>query len=683
MKEIISPVDSAIRTKSTFQAVTLYLLGVLVLYFSLDFLQNWYWRMNLVVGSMTQEVNLNPKSQAPELEGGLEWFNIDAPLRLEQLRGKIVLLDFWTYCCINCLHIIPDLKRLEADYPEELLVIGVHSGKFDNERESENIRQAILRYGIEHPVVNDAHFAIWRQYGARGWPHLVLIDPDGMIVAEFFGEGHYLRLDRAIRQLIQTHDDNLDRTPIALALERDKRPRSALSFPGKVLADEESDRLFIADTGYNRIVITDFAGNVIDIAGEGVEGWRDGAFESARFRHPHGMALDGDSLYIADTGNHMLRRLDLAQRSVTTVAGTGRQSYTRRGGGPARETGLNSPWDLTQMKPGGPIYIAMAGSHQLWVYDPRQGRVETFAGTGREDIIDLIVTHAALAQPSGITHDGQQLYFADSETSALRMIDFRTDVPLVRTLIGKGLFDFGDRDGPFENALMQHAMCAQYLDGVVYIADAYNHKIKAADLSARVLTTLAGTGAPGLGSENEPQFNEPSGLSAAKGKLFVADTNNHAIRVIDLDHGVTSTLNIDHSTWKRRQSPRVFDPLGQPNTISLEKPLAPDANIVIRIDFPEGYTFNEMANPLYQFRVHTEQEEWIGERLEAIPMGTRIPLRLNELPSDADSIEIAVTYFYCRADHQGQCFIGSLRLEGTVNEIDGEKQIEVRHAASI
>ena len=307
------------------------------------------WRENSVSaqpsGQFNGGSNIREKVRAPEFDGGVGWLNVERPLRLTDLRSKIVLLDFWTYCCINCMHIIPDLKKLEKKYEKELVVIGVHSAKFLNEKETENIRNAILRYEIEHPVVNDANFKIWQAYGARGWPHLVLIDPEGYFVGETSGEGNYDLLDRTIKQLLQVYQGKINPQPIPLALEKNKEAPSILSFPGKILADSQGKRLFISDSNHNRIVITDMNGNVTDIAGIGTIGKKDGSFADAQFHHPQGMVLAENFLYVADTENHLLRRIDLSDRTVKTIAGTGVQALGRSKGGDALQTALNSPWD--------------------------------------------------------------------------------------------------------------------------------------------------------------------------------------------------------------------------------------------------------------------------------------------------------------------------------------------------
>ncbi len=615
--------------------------------------------------------DISGKFNAPELEGGLGWLNIDKPVRIKDLRGKIVLLDFWTYCCINCMHIIPDLKKLEAKYPNELVVIGVHSAKFNNEKETQNIRSAILRYEIEHPVVNDANFLIWKQYGARGWPYQVLIDPDGKVVTAISGEGQYKTLDGMIAALIEKFETKLDRKPFTLALEKDKIPPSQLAYPGKILADKKEDRLFISDSNHNRILITDKRGNVLDIAGNGTIGLKDGSFEEAEFDHPQGMTLADDFLYVADTENHVLRRLDLQRKTVETVAGTGEQSYNRRGG-IALQTGLNSPWDLTKIEGKPEIYIAMAGPHQLWVYHPDKKTVDFFAGTGREDIIDGPLSQCALAQPSGICTDGTHLYFADSEVSALRMVDMREGK--VKTLIGTGLFDFGDRDGDFDSALLQHPLGVAHHEGKIYAADTYNHKIKIADPATRKIETFAGTGQPGLGSSTQPQFYEPGGLSVAGDKLYIADTNNNAIRIMDLNTKQAATLHLDFSEWNQRTKQTVFEPIGNPDEIALKDQAFPSQGTVsLALALPSNHHLNPLAKPLVQFRVTgAENEQWIGEPFHPEVNNNQIefPISTGTL-SKPQTLEAAVTFYYCREDNEGQCFVQSILLKGPIQSGKG------------
>jgi DNA-binding beta-propeller fold protein YncE len=482
---------------------------------------------------------------APELEGGVGWLNTAGPVRLKDLRGKIVLLDFWTYCCINCIHTLPELAKLERKYANQLVVIGVHSAKFDEERESDHIRKAVLRYEISHPVVNDAEMKIWQTYGAESWPTLVLIDPEGYIVGWGSGEGLSEALDKRIAELVEVHrkKKTLDEKPRRFELARfQERGDSPLFFPGKVLADAATDRLFIADSTHHRIVITNLDGKKIAVAGIGTPGAQDGPFDKAGFNDPQGMALRGDTLFVADCKNHLIRALDLKTQTVKTVAGTGKQGEDRFKGGEALKTGLSSPWDLCLK--GDTLYIAQAGTHQIWTLDLAKGMLDPYAGNGRENIVDGSLDDASFAQPSGLTSDGTTLYVADSEGSAVRAVptDGKGEV---KTLVGKTdgfdrLFTFGDVDGPAGKALLQHALGIVFHDGKLYVADTYNSKIKVLDPGNRTCTTFAG-GEPD-GWLAAPLFSEPAGISAAGGKLYVADTNAHRIRVVDLKTRVVSTL---------------------------------------------------------------------------------------------------------------------------------------------
>ena len=486
---------------------------------------------------------LSERVIAPELKGGIAWLNTSKPIQLAELRGKVILLDFWTYCCINCMHVTPDLKRLEAEYPKELFVIGVHSAKFTNEKKTENIRQAILRYEIEHPVVNDGNHVIWRTYSVRAWPTLVLIDPEGYIISYFSGEGNYDMLDKAIEKTITTFRKRnlINENPIHFNLEKNKLGPSNLSFPGKILADESSGRLFIADSNHNRIVVTNLKGEVIDVAGNREIGKKDGTFAETSFNHPQGMAINDNILYVADTENHLIRELDLGVRTVKTIAGTGKQASFMATGGMGVHSPLNSPWDITFID--NKLYIAMAGAHQIWVMDLSTNLFQPYAGSGQEARIDGSLDSCALAQPSGITTDGIKLYFADSEVSSIRSADLDPNGE-VNTIVGRDLFVFGDRDGKGNNVRLQHPLGILYRDGLLYVADTYNNKIKVINPMDKTSTTFLGTGKSGDKDGREAEFYEPGGLSFADGKFYIADTNNHAIRSVDAKTRIATTLKI-------------------------------------------------------------------------------------------------------------------------------------------
>lgn len=484
----------------------------------------------------------------PSFEGGVGWIN-SGPIELASLKGKIVLLDFWTFCCINCHHILPDLAKLEAKYKNELVVIGVHSAKFEAERETENIRRKVSEYRIKHPVVNDANMEIWRRFGVNSWPTLVLIDPAGNYLGSVSGEGHYALLDRVIGQLAEQFKakGQLNLKPLEFPAESDQPHDGPLLFPGKVLADKAGNRLFISDTGHNRIVQTDLNGANPVVIGHGGEGLVDGDYQTARFNRQQGMFLEGETLYVADTENHAIRAIDLKSRKVATIAGIGSQSPRsplERYSGEARNSALSSPWDLVQIPGSRDLYIAMAGPHQIWKLDLKAGKIGVWAGSGIENILDGNLAIARFAQPSGLATDGENLFVADSEVSGVRQITgIKTDKPVVRTIAGEGLFDFGDRDGNGSEVRLQHCLGLTYGQNQLFIADTYNNKIKVCDPKTRAVTTFAGAIQSGE-SDSPARFYQPGGLSIAGDSLYVADTNNHKIRVIDLKTKAVKTLAI-------------------------------------------------------------------------------------------------------------------------------------------
>lgn len=513
---------------------------------------------------------------APELEGG-EWVNVDKPLSLAAFRGRFVLLDFWTYCCINCMHVLPELKKLENAYPKELVILGVHSAKFAGEHVTENIREAAARYEIEHPIVNDAQMAIWRRYGVRSWPTLVLIDPAGEVVWAASGERTFDDIKQVIDRGLPFYRENgtLKPAPRPAINATPTMAATPLRFPGKVLADAATNRLFIADSNHNHIVITSLDGKLQQIVGTGAMGRIDGAYNAARFNHPQGLALVENTLYIADTENHLIRKIDLAAQTVTTIAGTGEQGHAwaeQMGDDPPKTPAappfnvnsplgkpLSSPWALWHHDKN--LFIAMAGMHQIWKMPLDESTIGPYAGNGRENIADGPLlpstpyeeTFASFAQPSGLASDGKQLFVADSEGSTVRALPLDGQGS-VRTLVGltNTLFDFGDVDGRGENVRLQHPLGVAWADGMLYVADTYNNKIKAIDVGTRACRTIAGTGRPGdtdAAKGVDASFNEPAGLSAASGKLYVADTNNHSIRIVELaSPNRVTTLKIDDLT---------------------------------------------------------------------------------------------------------------------------------------
>lgn len=604
------------------------------------------------------------KQKAPELDGGVDWLNCGGPIRLRDLRGKIVLLDFWTYCCINCIHVLPDLAKLEKKYANQLVVIGVHSAKFDGEKDSKNIREAILRYHIEHPVVNDANHRIWQAYNVHSWPTLVLIDPEGYYLGSVSGEGHYDLLDRIIERLIKEHRKKMTLNEEPLRFDLDKyreRRTSPLAFPGKVFADPANHRIFIADSSHHRIVITDLNGNVLEVVGRGEPGYEDGSFDKALFNDPQGMALRGETLLVADRKNHRIRAVDLKERKVTTLAGTGEQGRDRRVGGPALATGMNSPWDILLV--GDNLYIAQAGHHQLWRLNLKDKRLTPWAGNGQENIFPSVSHGKAglrgtwersmFAQPSGLATDGKWVYVADSEVSAVRAVSLNPADRTVKTLVGEGLFEFGDVDGFGEKARLQHCLGVAWHNGKVYVADTYNNKVKVIDPDTLECRTFLGDGRAGR-SDDPPRFDEPAGLHVAADMLFVADTNNHRICIVDLKTNKMRTLNITglQPPQPTREEKPVFVNASKTRIGETSLPRAGEIVVTLRVAPPPGFKLNTLAP--FQYLVQSDKGfEQYGPIADPGPeMQVRLPA---EKLADCTTLTVSLAYYVCKEGSEGIC----------------------------
>ncbi len=471
--------------------------------------------------------------RAPAIPTTLDWINTGgAPVVLSELRGQVVLLDFWTMGCINCLHVIPSLRELENRFGDALAVVGVHSGKFTAERDTMAIRDAVVRLGVHHPVANDRQFRLWREYAARGWPTIVLLDARGYLVFQEAGEFSLDALAARIQGLVDAARDEgiLTPRPSRYVAESPVHTPGELRYPGKIAVDGR--RVAIADTGHDRVVVgtSEDGGRRIRLTttiGAGEPGFSQGRFDSARLRAPQGVAFAGDRLVIADAGNHAVRVADLATGQLATLTGTGRRAWTRT----ERQAGaIASPWDVVVDHD--VAYVAMAGLHQLWAF-PLDGSVPSVvAGSGAEELHDALPHAAALAQPMGLAlHDGA-LWFADAESSAIRRAPLRnSDIAtrditnselanreLVTTIVGTGLFDFGDRDGVGDEVRLQHPQALVVTaDGTILIADSYNGVIRELDPATRRVRTV------------QSGLHMPSGLALADGGLFVADTNAHRI----------------------------------------------------------------------------------------------------------------------------------------------------------
>ncbi len=463
--------------------------------------------------------------RAPELRGRA-WLNTDGPLSLAGLRGRFVLLDFWTSCCVNCLHVIEEMRELEARYTEELVIVGVHSPKFVHEADPAALAAAVERYDVRHPVLDDPDLVTWQAYTARAWPTLVLVDPEGYVVAQLAGEGHGHAVAAMIEELLPVHRARGTVQPGDSPYVAPDLPDGDLRFPAAVLALDQGHWL-VADAGHHQLVelteTEDGEWKLVRRIGAGVRGRADGSADQASFAEPNGLCVlpcdvaaeVGYDVVVADTANHLLRGVRLETGEVQTVAGTGRAWM--QGDAPENQGCLSSPWDVVWWQD--QVWVAMAGIHQLWTFDPRTGEAGAAAGTTHEGLVDGPSGEAWFAQTSGLAVHGDQLWLVDSETSALRCVE----AGVTTSVVGRGLFDFGFTDGSASTALLQHPLGLTVLpDGSVVVADTYNGALRRWDPVAGELTTLA-TG-----------LAEPSDVVLDGDTLLVVESAAHRLTRVGL-----------------------------------------------------------------------------------------------------------------------------------------------------
>jgi hypothetical protein len=551
------------------------------------------------------------------------------------------------------------LRRLRAQFPEELVVIGVHSAKFPTEKMTENIYHAVKRHGIEHPVVNDAGFKIWNSYAVRAWPTLVLIDPNGRIAGEVSGEILAEDFAQNILEVIEQNQEILIRAPLDRTGPVPQEPVQPLRYPSRVLLSDET--LYIADTGHHRILEVHLdengiGGELVRVIGAGQPAFKDGPAGTAAFHSPHGLGLQGSpgsgTLFVADTENHAVRAVDLESGEVRTLAGTGKKAHGRPEVTEPGEIPLRSPWAVLPVDT--LLLVAMAGSHQVWVITQNgEGALERlgpFAGNGNEALVDGPVGQSSFNQPSDLALGMGHLFVADPEASAVRAISLHEN-PQTVTLIGQGLFDFGDQDGPTDSALLQHPVGLDFYDGKIYLADTYNNKIKVLDPAAGHVETLIGSGRPELqdGPFLSASLHEPEGLRVHRGRLYIADTNNHQVRVADL-------TSWQMHTFRMRGLERL--PAGEAAQVE-ETVLSPVSaasgtlRLKLEVQMPAGYVRNPDA-PLMVRTGGSQPAVYSFAPAEEI-------LIVEQLQTTRD-LSLEVVIYYCQEEKHQVCLIHHGRL---------------------
>jgi len=596
--------------------------------------------------------------RAPDLDRVGTWLGTDRPLLFRgALQGRVVLLDFWTSGCVNCLHALPVYRALEERFRgQPFQVVGIHSGKFDAEKEVSAVAEAMARNGIDHPVGTDSDHVVWDQYAIRGWPTAVLVDARGYAVAWFRGEPELGKLTAWVQAAL---DDGRARGVLAAGPAEFRRPgpgeTGPLAFPGKVLA-LSGGGLAVADSGHHRLLLLDAAGKLVRAVGSGLEGFSDGPADVASFRSPQGLAERDGALYVADTGNHAVRSVDLLSGRVETLAGAGRKGEGAiQPAADARTVSLRSPWDLTFL--GDTLWIAMAGSHQLWRLDVRSGALSAGAGSGREGLDDGPLAEATFAQPSGLATDGHVIYVADSEASAIRRVDPAAGT--VRTLAGEGLFDAGLRDGPLARARFQHPQGLALDRGVLWVSDTFNGAVRRISLPDGQVSTVA----RGLA--------QPGGLTVTAGRLVVADTDHH--RLVTPTPGTGAVAPVPLTGVAPPSVRGVEHPVLATRALPLQHledaPVASGGGeLVLEVRLPEGHTFTAGAPQRVELTVDGRAAP--VKLAEAAGGTLRATVAISPLRTPSDAV-YSVSLYYCRDGRDSVCLVDRRRLLTRLVPADG------------
>ena len=596
--------------------------------------------------------------RAPDLDRVGTWLGTDRPLLFRgALQGRVVLLDFWTSGCVNCLHALPVYRALEERFRgQPFQVVGIHSGKFDAEKEVSAVAEAMARNGIDHPVGTDSDHVVWDQYAIRGWPTAVLVDARGYAVAWFRGEPELGKLTAWVQAAL---DDGRAHGVLAAGPAEFRRPgpgeTGPLAFPGKVLA-LSGGGLAVADSGHHRLLLLDAAGKLVRAVGSGLEGFSDGPADVASFRSPQGLAERDGALYVADTGNHAVRSVDLLSGRVETLAGTGRKGEGAiQPAADARTVSLRSPWDLTFL--GDTLWIAMAGSHQLWRLDVRSGALSAGAGSGREGLDDGPLAEATFAQPSGLATDGHVIYVADSEASAIRRVDPAAGT--VRTLAGEGLFDAGLRDGPLARARFQHPQGLALDRGVLWVSDTFNGAVRRISLPDGQVSTVA----RGLA--------QPGGLTVTAGRLVVADTDHH--RLVTPTPGTGAVAPVPLTGVAPPSVRGVERPVLATRALPLQHledaPVASGGGeLVLEVRLPEGHTFTAGAPQRVELTVDGRAAP--VKLAEAAGGTLRATVAISPLRTPSDAV-YSVSLYYCRDGRDSVCLVDRRRLLTRLVPADG------------
>lgn len=604
-----------------------------------------------------------------------EWFNVSRPLQASDLKDRIVLVHFWTYACVSCIETLPQLKELENELGDKLVIIGVHSAKFDNEKNYDSIKKAILKYDITHPVVNDSALKVWDSFGVKAWPTFLLINAHGNIEKTYVGDSEIKNLINDTKELVDDNKYKINRDPLPTLLEKYNVIKNVLNFPTKLeyaptltYKTRQIPAIFIANTGQHNIIASSLSGDVIVKIGSGKEGFIDGSFDVASFRYPRGLLFSGNKLYVADSGNHAIRVIDFKEGRVETLVGSGVRGDVIENEAflEALKVNLASPNDLEFFPDKNTIAISNSGTNQILGYNLKRGTISVLAGNGAEGIEDGKYPENSLAQTGDMSAFGRKLYFLDALTSSLRVLD---EAGNVKTLIGKSA-KFGHENGDKNKALMQSPLGLNVDDTGAYISDSLNHMIRKYDFSSGQIRDLVG-GKKGDEIGAKTRFDEPEGIITVLDRFYVADSNNNRILMISRGSLNSEILDVMPPLKLPREGFLQYLPNLQK---SEEVKIKADSEIFVKIDLKPGWKINELGPSFINLLqlVKDDQANLIASFDWNSVKGKE--MKLSKLPEGEDYI-LQGTIYYCEDKKNALCYVKS--YEQKIIADDDEKTAEI------
>ncbi len=605
-----------------------------------------------------------------EKEDKQKWFNVERPLTVEDFKDRVILLDFWTYACVNCIQALPEIKKIEKEFGNKLLIIGIHSGKFDNEKDVAAIRKAIVKYDINYPVLHDPDLKIWNNFALKSWPTFIVINPHGNIEKIVVGEDNLGKIRKNIRKLASRFKYEINRDPVPLALEKNNIIGNVLTFPTKIeyaanfsYKTRKIPVLFISNSGANSIIASSLTGETVLKIGSGKEGFEDGSLGVASFSKPRGLLFDGKKLYVADSGNNALRMVDFENGMVSTLVGSGKKgkiisdSYME-----AKNVDLASPNDIAFFPNKDVIAIANTGSNQILGYNIDKKTIAVLAGNGAAGM-----AQNTLAEPSALAPYQDRLYFLDAASSSLRVLDKNGSI---KTLVGQGVNKFGNKNGDKEVALMQHPIGLMVDDTGAYIADSFNHIIRKYSFSTNKISDLIGNHKKGdaLGSASATELDEPDGIAAVLNNFYIVDSNNNRVLVTNRASLKSEILDIIPPLKLPKEGFLEYLPNLQTNDRATVKD---DTEINLNIDLNQGWKINELGPSFVNLL------ELIDDRKANLiasfdwHMVKNKKMKLPKLKA-GQSYMLQGTIYYCEDKKNALCYVKSYEQEIAV---DGDSKV--------